>query len=569
MMDGNISEQTNLPNHTIAAMKDHNSNSPTHKGTNMTTPNSDANININEQPEYHVIPNCVTIPTSINTNTNLPTNKVVTKHVTYGESTVVFMTPEQSPLTPDIGVKELLATEMNKSPQRHSTSPSRSTAASSRRQESPSRVAIHNKYMYHQTTNNNNNINNNTCADSTDVSAYRRSGSASPGSRQNHGSIPSTETKTEIKSALATATTDSEARGCEARPGVHRSSRRSPTPPPVQMRTSATSLDRLSWRNYRSPSEEYYDVLHPEPRDQTSFAERQDQNSAEDYSWRNDEAHGENQKDDDEEEREEEEFYDEYRFYEPQQRVAGEPGEPQGYRGLDDYYHLCDTGHVSQVRFGADEAGPSVTDGHSGRFVLDSETGWPLKRSESLESRDNPFLPGGELSKEAEDLLSRATIIRDNFYLNEEEKRVLLEQQKQQQQEAVEEELQQQQHKKTAKHVQIVDHQDGRPQAVEERVCVAVAANSVSAAPSTSNGEGGAHLENGRRAGEQGAPPVGTADVGVTIPGSDGPGQASSSPLSPSEGPAGSNSHSGPGPDGLNVQDSDKKKPRNKCCSVM
>ena len=163
--------------------------------------------------------------------------------------------------------------------------------------------------------------------------------------------------------------------------------------------------------------------------------------------------------------------------------------------------------------------------------------------------------------------MSRATIIRDNFYLNEEEKRVLLEQQKQQ-----EEELQQQQQKKTAKHVQIVDHQDGevtsaQPQAVEERVCVAVAANSVSAVPTTSNGDGGAHLENGRRAGEQGAPTVGAADVSVTIPGNDGTGQASS-PLPP-DGPGGSNSHSGPGPDGLNVQDSDKKKPRNKCCSVM
>ena len=154
--------------------------------------------------------------------------------------------------------------------------------------------------------------------------------------------------------------------------------------------------------------------------------------------------------------------------------------------------------------------------------------------------------------------MSRATIIRDNFYLNEEEKRVLLEQQKQQE----EEELQQQQRKAT-KHVQIVDHPDGsgQPQAVEERVCVAVAANSVSATPTTSNGDGSAHLENGRR--ETGAPPVGAADVKVTIPGNDGTAQASS-PL-----PGDSNSHSGPGPDGLNVQDSDKKKPRNKCCSVM
>ncbi|GFN94106.1 hypothetical protein PoB_002061200 [Plakobranchus ocellatus] len=182
-----------------------------------------------------------------------------------------------------------------------------------------------------------------------------------------------------------------------------------------------------------------------------------------------------------------------------------------------------------------------------------------------LESRDNPFLPGGELSKEAEDLLSRATIIRDNFYLNEEERRVLLEQQK--------EELQTQQ-KRTSKHVQIVDHQDGggdgpcdsssgHPQVVEERVCVATAANSVSAAPTTSNGDGaGSHLENGRRAGESGSP-VGTADVSITIPGNEGETQAGT------QGGGEPNSHAAPGPEGLNVQDSDRKKPRNKCCSVM
>ncbi|GFR68058.1 hypothetical protein ElyMa_000267200 [Elysia marginata] len=188
----------------------------------------------------------------------------------------------------------------------------------------------------------------------------------------------------------------------------------------------------------------------------------------------------------------------------------------------------------------------------------------------SLESRDNPFLPGGELSKEAEDLLSRATIIRDNFYLNEEEKRVLLEQQRLEEEKLQQE--QQQQQKKTAKHVQIVAHQDGdvtsgQPQAVEERVCVAAAASSVSAVPTASNGDSGAHLENGRRTGETGAPTAGTADVTVTVSGNDGTAQASS-PI-PSEGPGGFNSHSGPGPDGLNVQDSDKKKPRNKCCSVM
>ncbi|XP_061175492.1 uncharacterized protein LOC133184431 isoform X4 [Saccostrea echinata] len=37
----------------------------------------------------------------------------------------------------------------------------------------------------------------------------------------------------------------------------------------------------------------------------------------------------------------------------------------------------------------------------------------------SLESRDNPFKPDGELCKEAEDILKRATIVRDTFILND------------------------------------------------------------------------------------------------------------------------------------------------------
>ncbi|KAK3090160.1 hypothetical protein FSP39_009568 [Pinctada imbricata] len=44
---------------------------------------------------------------------------------------------------------------------------------------------------------------------------------------------------------------------------------------------------------------------------------------------------------------------------------------------------------------------------------------WPLKRSASLESRDNPFQPDGNLSKEADDLLARAIIIRDQFIIND------------------------------------------------------------------------------------------------------------------------------------------------------
>uniref|UniRef100_A0A0B6ZIF2 Uncharacterized protein n=1 Tax=Arion vulgaris TaxID=1028688 RepID=A0A0B6ZIF2_9EUPU len=64
-------------------------------------------------------------------------------------------------------------------------------------------------------------------------------------------------------------------------------------------------------------------------------------------------------------------------------------------------------------------------------YLVDNCTGWPLTRTDSLESRDNPFLPGGELSRETEDLLSRATIVRDNFFLNENEKQALRDQQQQ------------------------------------------------------------------------------------------------------------------------------------------
>lgn len=39
-----------------------------------------------------------------------------------------------------------------------------------------------------------------------------------------------------------------------------------------------------------------------------------------------------------------------------------------------------------------------------------------------LESRDNPFQPDGDLRKEVEELLKRATIVRDKFYLTEDEK---------------------------------------------------------------------------------------------------------------------------------------------------
>ncbi|XP_041360019.1 uncharacterized protein LOC121376255 isoform X5 [Gigantopelta aegis] len=59
----------------------------------------------------------------------------------------------------------------------------------------------------------------------------------------------------------------------------------------------------------------------------------------------------------------------------------------------------------------------------------------------SMESRDNPFLPGGELSKEADDLLKRATIIRDQFLLEEEAKRKFLEEERLKQEQEFEEAL--------------------------------------------------------------------------------------------------------------------------------
>lgn len=43
------------------------------------------------------------------------------------------------------------------------------------------------------------------------------------------------------------------------------------------------------------------------------------------------------------------------------------------------------------------------------------------KDPDDVDSRDNPFLPGGNLSKEAEDILARATIIRDTFILKDNE----------------------------------------------------------------------------------------------------------------------------------------------------
>ncbi|XP_064606419.1 uncharacterized protein LOC135471223 isoform X2 [Liolophura sinensis] len=46
-----------------------------------------------------------------------------------------------------------------------------------------------------------------------------------------------------------------------------------------------------------------------------------------------------------------------------------------------------------------------------------------LRRQPSTESRDNPFIPDGELSKETDELLKRATIVRDKFYLDQQERK--------------------------------------------------------------------------------------------------------------------------------------------------
>ncbi|XP_021345385.1 uncharacterized protein LOC110445208 isoform X8 [Mizuhopecten yessoensis] len=64
---------------------------------------------------------------------------------------------------------------------------------------------------------------------------------------------------------------------------------------------------------------------------------------------------------------------------------------------------------------------PSPTT-YSEVIILDSlpPGHWPIKRSASLESRDNPFMPGSDLCKEAEEILQKATIIRDRFILRDE-----------------------------------------------------------------------------------------------------------------------------------------------------
>lgn len=51
-----------------------------------------------------------------------------------------------------------------------------------------------------------------------------------------------------------------------------------------------------------------------------------------------------------------------------------------------------------------------------------SQPGESPKFQNGLESRDNPFVPGGELAIDTDDILKRATIVRDKFILDEQEK---------------------------------------------------------------------------------------------------------------------------------------------------
>lgn len=65
------------------------------------------------------------------------------------------------------------------------------------------------------------------------------------------------------------------------------------------------------------------------------------------------------------------------------------------------------------------------------------------------------------MSREAEDLLSRATVVRDHFYLNEDEKRVLRVLQQQQQEWQLQQQQQHQQQQRIGKHVATEDGPDG------------------------------------------------------------------------------------------------------------
>uniref|UniRef100_A0A0B7BQT4 Uncharacterized protein n=1 Tax=Arion vulgaris TaxID=1028688 RepID=A0A0B7BQT4_9EUPU len=198
----------------------------------------------------------------------------------------------------------------------------------------------------------------------------------------------------------------------------------------------------------------------------------------------------------------------------------------------------------------------------------------------SLESRDNPFLPGGELSREAEDLLSRATIIRHHFYLNDDEKRQLLEQQQQEQQ-------QQGNQQRNAKHVHIIEYTDeivenpdeaihfsnieGSPphfddDDVEERISPHSQANSLAAAtPASSQNGGDSHQLRPRENGKVKDTSASPDNEKLAIP--DGEHQ-SQAPVTTDRPGAGDVPAQTSGSAELQVHEPGKKR-RNKCCSIM
>ncbi|XP_056018531.1 uncharacterized protein LOC125668467 isoform X2 [Ostrea edulis] len=101
-------------------------------------------------------------------------------------------------------------------------------------------------------------------------------------------------------------------------------------------------------------------------------------------------------------------------------KPLSQPSHDKARNKADSKVTFCDTPNEITSTPPALPSAPSPT-GTSEIVVLsDTPLGiWPVKRSASLESRDNPFKPDGELSKEAEDILKRATIIRDTFILND------------------------------------------------------------------------------------------------------------------------------------------------------
>ncbi|XP_061175490.1 uncharacterized protein LOC133184431 isoform X2 [Saccostrea echinata] len=100
--------------------------------------------------------------------------------------------------------------------------------------------------------------------------------------------------------------------------------------------------------------------------------------------------------------------------------IKKEISQPSHDKARNNKVSFCDTPNEITSAPSAPPGELSPT-GTSETIVLsDTPLGiWPVKRSASLESRDNPFKPDGELCKEAEDILKRATIVRDTFILND------------------------------------------------------------------------------------------------------------------------------------------------------